>query len=139
MSGPVVEAEAALMHCVGAMYNALLETVDDAHPRFTADVAGKNSSIELVDTEVYQLEREHNAERQRVGRIADELERHFAALEGAIRALPDDPVASLDRDIELLNTEALSLAQAMIETYDEADALAELLQSEVETRKVPAI
>ncbi|ORC91807.1 uncharacterized protein TM35_000054030 [Trypanosoma theileri] len=139
MSRPIVEAEVALSRCVEAMRDALLTTVKDALPQSTGSPDTTSAECDLVDTAAQRLEWESGVEQQRIGRIVDELDRHFAELERALTALPDVPIALLDRDIAWLNTEASSLAQAMISTYDEAESLAAKLEGEIVTQSVPSI
>nr|CCC94684.1 conserved hypothetical protein [Trypanosoma congolense IL3000] len=139
MSSQIVEVEAALMHCIKSMHNALLETVQDALPQSGGGAVEGEHGGELVDTMAHQLEWEHNVEQQRIDRVVDEVDRHFSALESAVKLLPDVSVASLDHDIEVLNAEATMLAQTMINTYDEAEALSALLQKEIEAQKIQSV
>ncbi|KAH9586548.1 hypothetical protein LSM04_008917 [Trypanosoma melophagium] len=139
MSRPIVDAEVALSRCIEAMHDALLATVGDALPQSTGSPEATSAGCDLVDTAAQRLEWELVVEKQRVGRIVDELDRQFAELERAVSLLPDVPLALLDRDIALLNTEASSLAQAMVLTYDEAELLAAKLESEIVSQSVPSI
>ncbi|RNF18681.1 uncharacterized protein Tco025E_04377 [Trypanosoma conorhini] len=139
MSGPVVDAEVALARCIEAMHSTLLAAVADALPQSTeaAEAAGAGEGV--VDTVAQRLEWEMGVERQRIDGLVGGLEQHFAALEHALLALPDIPADSIDRDIERLNAEAASLAQAMVAAYDEAEALAAQLEHEINSQPVPSI
>ncbi|KAG8345858.1 hypothetical protein TRVL_03303 [Trypanosoma vivax] len=136
MSGVAVEAEAALARCVEAMHDALHMAVFDALPKsFQVDEEGSGGA--LVDTVAQRLEWEQGTEIQRIDDLVNQLDRNFALLEAAVTRLPDAPVEMLDSDIAALNTEASLLAQQMIDTYDEAEALSAKLEAEIAAYSVP--
>ncbi|KEG14194.1 hypothetical protein DQ04_00581120 [Trypanosoma grayi] len=139
MSGPIVDAEAALARCVEAMRETLLSALGDALPQSTETPEATGLGEGLVDTVAQRLEWESDVEQQRIARLVDGLDQHFAALERSVLGLPDAQVEALDRDIAWLGAEASSLAQALVGVYDEAEALAARLEREVATQQVPFI
>ncbi|EAN99713.1 hypothetical protein, conserved [Trypanosoma cruzi] len=139
MSGPVVNAETALARCIEAMHDTLQASVADALPQSTELSEVTGAAVELVDTAAQRLEWELGVERQRIDRLVGGLDQHFSVLEHAVSSLPDVPVASIDRDIEKLNAEASSLAQAIVAAYDEVESLAAQLEHEINFQPVPSI